>query len=99
MNEQKGVKRQAAFEHLEFCNRSVRKSALKYPWDSILQYNPHSCFDLVRPSGATPLVFNNIGSDNQQVDLPRAPVSLCKKFFTKQPRIDWEVKLNAMSLQ
>ena len=96
MNEQKGVKRQAAFEHLEFCNRSVRKSALKYPWDSVLQYNPHSCFDLVRPSGATPLVLNNIGSDNQQVDLPRAPVSLCKKFFTKQPRIDWEVKLNAM---
>ena len=95
-NEQKGVKRQAAFEHLEFCNRSVRKSALKYPWDSILQYNPHSCFDLVRPSGATPLVFSNIGTDSQQVDLPRAPVSLCKKFFTKQPRIDWEVKLNAM---
>ena len=96
MNEKQGVKRQAAFEHLEFCNRSVRKSALKYPWDSTLQYNPHGWLDMVRPSGATPIVVNSTAIDNQQDETPKAPPSLCKKFWTKQPRIDWEVKLNAM---
>ena len=96
MNERQGVKRQAAFEHLEFCNRSVRKSALKYPWDSLLQYNPHGWLDMVRPSGATPIVVNSTAIDNQQDETPKAPPSLCKKFWMKQPRIDWEVKLNAM---
>ena len=90
------LKRQAFFEHLEFCNRSVRRSALKYPWDLKLQYNPHKSFEMIRPAGVTPVVLNSVAIEDQQTVEQKAPPSLCRKFWMKQPRIDWEVKLNAV---
>ena len=91
-----GIKRQSSFEHLEFCNRLVRRSALKYPWDFNLQYNPYGYLDVVRPAGMAPVTNNSVQKGLADDEMPSAPPILCKRFWMKQPRIDWEVKLNAV---
>ena len=96
MSNNTGIKRQSSFEHLEFCNRLVRRSVLKYPWDLNLQYNPHCYLDGVRPAGMVPLTNNRLEHGDADDEMPAAPPVLCKKFWMKQPRIDWEVKLNAV---
>ncbi len=69
---------------------------MKYPWDFNLQYNPHSYLDGVRPAGVVPVTLSSGANEDAKDVVPSAPPMLCKKFWMKQPRIDWEVKLNAL---
>ena len=94
-----GMKRSANFEHLEFCNRVSKKSSFKYPWDmGVIDHMP-ALWEIPQPFGMTPLVEKNFESIN--IDEPcssrvNSQTSLCQRFITKQPRIDWDVKLNAI---
>ena len=73
MSNNTGIKRQSSFEHLEFCNRLVRRSVLKYPWDLNLQYNPHCYLDGVRPAGMVPLTNNRLEHGDADDEMPAAP--------------------------
>ena len=88
MSDRSGLKRQSSHEHLEFCNRLVRRSALKFPWDFNLQYNLHTYLGLVRPSDVVPVKLNSGVNEDAEDVVPSAPPMLCKRFWMKQPRID-----------
>ena len=96
----KGIKRnesEAFSEHLQFCERISKKSAWKYPWELGLLHQLPQLHELPKPIGMTPL----IPIAAQQEDATRqigdeAKTSLCRKFITRQPQIDWEVKLNSL---
>ena len=80
MSHNTGLKRQSSFERLEFCNRLVRRSALKYPWDFNLQYNPHGYLDVVRPAGMVPVTNNRVELGDADDEMPAAPLFCAKGF-------------------
>ena len=94
-----GTKRPANFEHLEFCNRLTKKSSFKYPWDLGLNTDHLVLWERPQPVGMAPLVekhFDDNSNGEPCVSRVHSQSALCQKFITKQPRIDWDVKLNAI---
>ena len=94
-----GTKRPANFEHLEFCNRLTKKSSFKYPWDLGLNTDHLVLWERPQPVGMAPLVekhFDDNSNDEPCVSRVHSQSALRQKFITKQPRIDWDVKLNAI---
>ena len=92
---EKGNK-QALFEHIQFCERKMRKTAVKYPWElsSIQKASVEN--DLLTPRwgpfGMAPLVkLSPEVSEPQELSTARH----CSSLLNKQPLVAWESKLDA----
>ena len=87
----------ALFEHLQFCQRKMTKTAFKYPWEagflsqsSASQFNPG-------PIGMPPLVPTTVQDSSKVIEDVSECLfnSSCKSLLCKQPQISWEAKLDA----
>ena len=83
-------------DHLEFCERKVRRTAFHYPWQiGFLGTNAASSnlFPNIGRIGMTPLV-----RPPQEERVAQAPKNLfethCSPLLCKQPLISWDSNLN-----
>lgn len=79
-------------EHLEFCQRKVRRTAVKYPWQLGFLGADSNIFPGVGPIGMTPLVPPQ--HDEKFVQAPKNLFEThCSSLLCKQPLISWDSKL------
>ena len=97
----KGNKRSsfAVFEHLQFCERTMKRTACHYPWQmGFLREKDKSNFPF-GPMGVSPLLLTSspsYGSADSDV-LERESVfdTQCRKMFCKLPQVEWDVHLDS----
>ena len=93
---EKGEKRSsfALFEHLQFCERSMKRSALRYPW----QLGFMADHDRL-PLGMSPVlpasVANADCTDAVQLEQSSVFDAHCRKRYCKLPQVEWDVHLDS----
>ena len=97
----KGNKRSsiAVFEHLQFCERTMKRTACNYPWQmGFLHEKDKSKFPF-GPMGFSPLLLTSPPSDGSADSdvLERESVfdTQCRKMFCKLPQVEWDVHLDS----
>ena len=98
---EKGEKRCAtAFqEHVNFCERAMKRSAFKYPWElGFLAEKDNTRFPF-GPIGAAPLVPALFRPDDDELKSDQMSSTSvfdqhCRKLFCRLPKIEWDVHLD-----
>ena len=93
----KGEKRcaDAVFEHLQFCERSMKKSALKYPWQLGFLGERNKLAFPFGPVGFSPLTMPVDSADSSGQSEPASIFDAqCRSLFCKLPKIEWDLHLD-----
>ena len=95
---EKGAKRcsDSIFEHMQFCERKMKKSACKYPWQlGFLNEKDRTSFPF-GPVGFSPLLVSRVnpGDDLEHTEPPSVFDVQCRKLFCKMPKIEWDAHLD-----
>jgi hypothetical protein len=98
---EKGEKRSfsALFEHIQFCERSMKRSALKYPWQlGFLADQDQSTFPK-GPLGMAPVLPAAVSSSDVaeavHEELASAFDDHCRRLYCKLPQVEWDVHLDS----
>ena len=89
----------AVFEHIQFCERRMKRSACKYPWQlGFLNEKDNMAFPF-GPIGFTPVSsIASSSEDSDQMAMQSEPDSVfdsqCRKLFCKLPKIQWDTLLD-----
>ena len=98
---EKGEKRSsnALFEHIQFCERSMKRSALKYPWQLGFMADSDQPVFPRGPLGMAPVLPAAVSSagllEPAQEQLSNAFDDHCRKLYCKLPQVEWDVLLDS----
>lgn len=98
MNKGDELDRDSIADHLQFCERKSRRTAVSYPWQRGFLAGDHfggaAIFGKFGPIGMTPLIRYQPESvpELSQTNLLQ---SMCSALLCKQPQISWDSKLDA----
>ena len=89
----------AIFEHLQFCERSVKRSAYRYPWEMGFLNEKNKTRFPFGPIGFSPLLMSTSTSSDglgtsDSTEYPSVFDSQCRKLFCKMPKIEWDALLD-----
>ena len=89
----------AIFEHLQFCERSVKRSAYRYPWEMGFLNEKNKTRFPFGPIGFSPLLMSTSTSSDglgsaDSTEHPSVFDSQCRKLFCKMPKIEWDTLLD-----
>ena len=98
---EKGEKRSfhALFEHIQFCERSMKRSALKYPWQlGFMADSDQSAFPK-GPLGMSPVLPAAVSSSDHAEPADEKLASAfddhCRRLYCKLPQVEWDVHLDS----
>ena len=98
---EKGEKRSssAIFEHLQFCERSMKRSALKYPWQLGFMADHDRMAFPKGPVGMAPVMPAAV-LDADVVETAQHESSTvfddhCRRLYCKLPQVEWDVHLDS----
>ena len=98
----KGEKRRfdtAVHEHLQFCERSMKRTAYKYPWQMGFLGDDNKESFPCGPVGMSPLCRVPVLQDTADLTGPDRQESVfdvhCRKLFCRLPKIEWDALLDS----
>ena len=98
---EKGEKRScsALFEHIQFCERSMKRSALKYPWQLGFMADQDQSAYPKGPLGMAPVLPAAVSSSDVaeavHEELASAFDDHCRRLYCKLPQVEWDVHLDS----
>ena len=98
---EKGEKRSclALFEHIQFCEQSMKRSALKYPWQLGFMADQDQSTHPKGPLGMAPALPAAVSSSDVaeavHEELASAFDDHCRRLYCKLPQVEWDVHLDS----
>ena len=92
------VTKRCLVDHLQFCERKSRRTAMQYPWEFGFLGKDHGVhftpFPKVGPIGFEPLVPQQFVTDDDE-DEPQFVEKHCSTLLCRQPQVSWSSKQDA----
>ena len=89
----------ALFEHIQFCEQSMKRSALKYPWqlgfmaDQDQSTHPKGLLGMAPASPA--VISSSDVAEAAHEELVSAFDDHCRRIYCKLPEVEWDVHLDS----